>query len=205
SCRSCRPGARFLTRSPGQAPPGSPPWPRAAASSASSCPTTTTASPRPGWPPSNRPSTPREYDHARHLHVRRDRCPPHRRRHAAEPDRLPGGDRGDPDHRRTRTYRRPPDRLPAPAAVRDPPAPRRGRRIVNLLSWLTRRPRPVLPGPDLTLTAAYRAADIAHARELIAQATRDLDVWQETGAEPSRLAALALLDQALNELKGTSR
>lgn len=76
---------------------------------------------------------------------------------------------------------------------------------MNLLSWLTRRPRPVLPGPDLTLTAAYRAQDIAHARELIAQATRDLDVWQETGAEPSRLAALALLDQALNELKGTSR
>ncbi|PZM98442.1 MAG: hypothetical protein DIU79_00225 [Actinobacteria bacterium] len=66
-------------------------------------------------------------------------------------------------------------------------------------------PAALTTGPDLTLTAAYRAADIAHARELIAQATRDLDVWQETGAEPSRLAALALLDQALNELKGTSR
>ena len=75
---------------------------------------------------------------------------------------------------------------------------------MNLFNWL-RRPRPSLPGPDLTLTAAYRAQDIAHARELIAQANRDLDVWQETGAEPSRLAALALLDQALNELKGTSR
>lgn len=76
---------------------------------------------------------------------------------------------------------------------------------MNLFAWLARRgrrPRPVLPGPDLTLTAAYRAQDIAHARTLIAQATRDLDVWAATGAEPSRLAALALLDQAARALRG---
>ena len=33
---------------------------------------------------------------------------------------------------------------------------------MNLFNWL-RRPRPSLPGPDLTLTAAYRAQDIVHA------------------------------------------